>query len=146
MNMPQYSPFRCCGGAGLHLHRNPEFLCIEINVPADSSGGELAGLESKINDVQSPVNKCTRRFSMKIAEMLVYPIKSLRGSAVDEALVCRYGLEHDRRWMLVDGDSKMITQRECPKLATLCPHLVDDSLLIPLANNFLIMVPLCGDA
>ena len=48
---------------------------------------------------------------LNIAEIFVYPIKSLRGTAVDEALVCGYGLEHDRHWMLIDGNSRMITQR-----------------------------------
>ena len=69
---------------------------------------------------------------MKVAEILVYPIKSLRGSAVNESLVCRYGLEHDRQWMLVDRESKMITQRECPRIATLVPNVGDGRLRITL--------------
>ena len=78
---------------------------------------------------------------MKIADILVYPIKSLRGTSVDKALVCGYGLEHDRRWMLVDPDSKMITQRECPRAATLHPAVEDNRLRIALPDGGDIIVP-----
>jgi len=83
---------------------------------------------------------------MKVSDIFVYPIKSLRGSAVEEALVCGYGLEHDRRWMLVDADSKMITQRECPRLATLYPHVGDGQLRITIPGSADIVVPFSGDA
>jgi len=83
---------------------------------------------------------------MNIAEVFVYPIKSLHGSAVDEALVCGYGLEHDRQWMLIDGESKMITQRECPRVATLHPHVEDGRLRIALPGGGEIIVPFSTDA
>ena len=83
---------------------------------------------------------------MNIAEIFVYPIKSLHGSAVDEALVCGYGLEHDRQWMLVDGESKMVTQRECPRVATLHPHVEDGRLRIALPGGGEIIVPFSADA
>lgn len=83
---------------------------------------------------------------MNIAEILIYPIKSLRGSAVDEALVCGYGLEHDRQWMLIDGESKMVTQRECPRVATLVPHVEEGRLRIALPSGGDILVPFSADA
>ena len=83
---------------------------------------------------------------MTISEILVYPIKSLRGSMVDAAVVYRSGLEHDRQWMLVDGDSKMITQRECPRLATLIPHVEGDRLRIELPSGAEVFVPFEADA
>src|SRR6516162_9054589 len=83
---------------------------------------------------------------MKVGELFVYPIKSLRGSAVGEALVCGYGLEHDRRWMLVGSDSKMVTQRECPKLATLHPQIEDGHLRITVLGRDDITIPFDGDA
>ena len=81
---------------------------------------------------------------MKIADIFVYPIKSLRGTAVEEALVCGYGLEHDRRWILVDADSKMITQREYPRLATLHPHVENGRLRLALTRGE-VMLPCSGD-
>jgi MOSC domain-containing protein len=83
---------------------------------------------------------------MTISNIFVYPIKSMRGSAVDEALVCAYGLEHDRRWMLVDADSKMITQRECPRLATLHPQVEAGRLRIALPGGADLVVPFNGNA
>ena len=83
---------------------------------------------------------------MHVSDIFVYPIKSLRGTAVGEALVCGYGLEHDRRWMLVDADSKMITQRECPRLATLYPHVEDGRLRITIPGSADVVVRLDDDA
>ena len=60
---------------------------------------------------------------MNVSAINVYPIKSLRGSTLVEAFVRSYGLEHDRQWMLVNPASQKITQRDCPLLATLMPHV-----------------------
>jgi uncharacterized protein YcbX len=52
-----------------------------------------------------------------VSSLHVYPVKSLRGVAVDELRVERRGPRHDRRWMLVDEAGRFITQREHPRLA-----------------------------
>jgi uncharacterized protein YcbX len=67
---------------------------------------------------------------MDVAEINLYPIKSLRGTSVSEAVVCSYGLEHDRNWMLIDADGKKLTQREWPGLAKLVPHLENGNLRV----------------
>jgi uncharacterized protein YcbX len=82
---------------------------------------------------------------MNVAEIFVYPVKSLRGSAVDEAVVCGYGLEHDRQWMLVDDGSRMMTQREWTPLATLYPRVEAEHLRIALPGGEEIVVPLNSD-
>ena len=79
---------------------------------------------------------------MQVLEINVYPIKSLRGSKATAALVCRYGLEHDRQWMLVDAASNMITQRECPRLATLVPSVEPHRLRVTVPGSEDISVPL----
>lgn len=56
---------------------------------------------------------------MHLSEINIYPVKSLKGIHLDEALVEDRGLRFDRRWMLVDGDSKFITQREFPMMAAI---------------------------
>ncbi len=78
---------------------------------------------------------------MNISAINLYPIKSLRGSALEEALVCPYGLEHDRRWMLVDPAAHMITQRECTLLATLTPRVEVGSLRVTTPGREEILVP-----
>jgi uncharacterized protein YcbX len=56
---------------------------------------------------------------LQISELYIYPIKSLAGIAVTEALVTKTGFEHDRRWMLVDENCRFISQREVPQMALL---------------------------
>lgn len=56
---------------------------------------------------------------LTIGELYIYPIKSLGGIAVQEAVVTDRGLQYDRRYMLVDADGKFLTQRELPVMATL---------------------------
>lgn len=81
---------------------------------------------------------------MQISEINIYPIKSLGGISLNEAVIEEKGLQYDRRWMLVDKDGKFFTQREFPKMATLKVSLEPDSLRvshedevlhIPLAEN-----------
>jgi uncharacterized protein YcbX len=54
---------------------------------------------------------------MRVTEVHVYPVKSCRGIALRSSRVGRRGLEHDRRWMIVDDTNTFITQREVPMLA-----------------------------
>ncbi|MGQ5525228.1 MOSC domain-containing protein [Chitinimonas sp. PSY-7] len=53
---------------------------------------------------------------MQLAEIYVHPLKSCRGNMPSSAVLEEMGLEHDRRWMLVDADGKFITGRQYPKL------------------------------
>ncbi|MBK7384627.1 MAG: MOSC domain-containing protein [Flavobacteriales bacterium] len=57
--------------------------------------------------------------TLSIASLQVYPIKSLGGFPVNEARITDRGFEHDRRWMLVDGNGRFISQREVAALACL---------------------------
>lgn len=54
-----------------------------------------------------------------VQNLYLYPIKSLGGIAVQEALVEERGFKYDRRWMLVDPSGEFLTQRQHPKLALL---------------------------
>lgn len=56
---------------------------------------------------------------LSLASIHVYPVKSLGGFAVQEATLTDRGLEHDRRWMLVDNNGRFISQREVPSMACL---------------------------
>jgi len=78
---------------------------------------------------------------MNVSAINLYPIKSLRGISLGQARVCSYGLEHDRRWMLVNPSAQMITQRECPLLATLTPRIAADGLWIAPPDGREVFVP-----
>ncbi|MGW1838264.1 MOSC domain-containing protein [Streptomyces sp. BBFR2] len=47
----------------------------------------------------------------------LYPVKSLAGAGPGEAVVEPWGLAGDRRWMLVDAERRLVTQRPHPRLA-----------------------------
>lgn len=67
---------------------------------------------------------------MKVSGLYIYPVKGLRAVELLESEVTPRGLAHDRRWMLVDGTGKFITQREHPKLARLDAAVTDKGLRI----------------
>lgn len=54
---------------------------------------------------------------MILASIHIYPVKGLRGVAVPEATVEPWGLQGDRRWMVVDSGSRYLTQRNLPGMA-----------------------------
>ena len=54
-----------------------------------------------------------------LSDILIYPVKSLGGISVREALVQLRGLQYDRRWMLTDADGLFVSQREVPEMALL---------------------------
>ncbi|WP_407554269.1 MOSC domain-containing protein [Streptomyces sp. Pv4-95] len=47
----------------------------------------------------------------------LYPVKSIAGSGPGEAVVEPWGLAGDRRWMVVDTQRRMLSQRQQPTLA-----------------------------
>ena len=54
---------------------------------------------------------------LTLSEIYIYPVKSLGGIRLTNAQVQSKGLVFDRRWMLVDGEGKFMTQRTTPELA-----------------------------
>lgn len=63
---------------------------------------------------------------MKISEINIYPVKSLKGIALTEAKVEERGLENDRRWMLTDEKGMFFTQREFSLMAGVKCNLGDN--------------------
>ena len=58
-----------------------------------------------------------------ISDLTVYPVKSCRGINQTSAQVEAFGLQHDRRWMVVDEDGIMLTQRKLTRLCLIQPEL-----------------------
>lgn len=56
----------------------------------------------------------------------VHPVKALRGQSQHEAVVEPWGLAGDRRWALIDGTGRVVTQREEPRLALAAAELLPD--------------------
>lgn len=80
--------------------------------------------------------------SLHLASIHVYPVKSLGGFAVQEARLTDRGLEHDRRWMLVDEQGTFMTQRELASMACLhCSPLPSGFRVTDLRNGSTIELP-----
>jgi uncharacterized protein YcbX len=71
----------------------------------------------------------------------IYPIKSLGGIALNEAKVERRGLQHDRRWMLVDRENTFITQREYARMALVSIRLERDGLELSAPGMETLLIP-----
>jgi uncharacterized protein YcbX len=67
---------------------------------------------------------------MQLQDIYIYPIKSLGGIRLEEAVLEERGLKFDRRWMLVDKEGMFLTQRNHPQMALLQTNLTKDSLLV----------------
>ena len=78
---------------------------------------------------------------MKISEINIYPIKSLGGISLNEAIVEKRGFQNDRRFMLTDKNGDFFTQREFPKMAMLSIEINANSLNISDSENRKIEVP-----
>jgi uncharacterized protein len=66
----------------------------------------------------------------RISEIYIYPIKALAGISLQSAVVTERGLQHDRRWVLVDESNYHITQREFAELALLDVAVVENGLIV----------------
>jgi uncharacterized protein YcbX len=66
----------------------------------------------------------------KISEIIYYPVKSLGAVSVSEVQLGQFGIQNDRRFMLVDKNAVFISQRECPRLALVSACLNNDELVV----------------
>ena len=67
---------------------------------------------------------------MRLASIHTYPVKGLHRIDRDAARVQPWGLAGDRRYLLIDGDGRMLTQRQEPRLTQLRPSYVDGRLVV----------------
>ncbi|MFH9616328.1 MOSC domain-containing protein [Streptomyces pratensis] len=65
-----------------------------------------------------------------LSAVYIHPVKSLAAHAADEAAVEPWGLDGDRRWMLIDNESKVVTQRQQPRIAQLSARILPGGGLI----------------
>jgi len=67
---------------------------------------------------------------LRVSQLFIYPIKSLGGIALDTAQLTDRGLQHDRRWMLIDENNRFLSQREHAQMALFKIELETDSLKV----------------
>ncbi|NVJ50569.1 MAG: MOSC N-terminal beta barrel domain-containing protein [Gammaproteobacteria bacterium] len=80
-----------------------------------------------------------------IRELHIYPVKGLKGIAVDQAKLTPFGLEYDRHWMVINPKNQFVTQRQFPQMAKLHTQLTETHLVMSSAESS-ISIPLQSHA
>jgi len=80
--------------------------------------------------------------ALTLSGLHVYPVKGLKGIDLTEARCTDRGLEHDRRWMVVDAEGEFLSQREFPKMATVWTDIADGALTLSAPDVASVDVPL----
>jgi len=57
-----------------------------------------------------------------------YPVKSLRGAGLEQAILDARGIAFDRHWMLVDPDGQFLSQRKLPQMTLVQTLMQSDRL------------------
>lgn len=82
-----------------------------------------------------------------VSGLNVFPIKSCKASKVQEIVVDSYGVVGDRRFMIVDGNNRFVSQRKFPQLATVSVVFEDGGktmhVTAPSVSHDLKLVPMC---
>ena len=79
---------------------------------------------------------------LELTRLFIYPLKSARGIEVASAQVTERGLEHDRRFMLVDIDGNLVTARQQAKMLLVSTRIEGEHLIICAAQMPELRVPL----
>lgn len=81
-----------------------------------------------------------------LSQIWVYPVKSAAGISLDSSKVALRGLEYDRRWMVIDENRRLVTQRERPELALLRTSFTGECLRLEADGMLGLELPLYPDA
>jgi uncharacterized protein YcbX len=86
--------------------------------------------------------------TITVSQLWIYPVKGLKGIALEQARCTDRGLEHDRRFMVVDAAGRFMSQREHPRMATVWTDIQDGALVLSAPDRPDCEVPLTpkGDA
>ncbi len=69
-----------------------------------------------------------------LSQLAIYPIKSTAQISLTNAYAGPFGLHMDRRWMLVDNEGHMLTQRILPQMCLISSTTQNDQLIVSAPN------------
>lgn len=64
--------------------------------------------------------------AMKVIALNVFPVKSCKAVNTNEVTIDEFGVAGDRRFMLVDASGRFMSQRKCPKMATISAKYISE--------------------
>ena len=79
---------------------------------------------------------------LRLSGLSIYPVKSLAGIHLQQSEVDRFGLRHDRRWMLVDAQGEFLSQRRLPRMVLIQQRITGDELILHGAGQAALHLPL----
>jgi uncharacterized protein YcbX len=79
---------------------------------------------------------------LEITRLTIYPVKSMKGIPVDQAVLTPRGLAHDRRFMVVTEGGRFVTQRDLPGLALISAALEADRVVLSSEGHGSVDLPL----
>jgi hypothetical protein len=77
-----------------------------------------------------------------VAQLWIYPVKSLKGIRLETSRVTSRGLAHDRRFVVVDPQGVFLTQRDVPAMATVWTSVEQGELRLSAPDFDEVAVPL----
>lgn len=78
---------------------------------------------------------------IRLSEIWIYPVKSLRGISLHQGELDARGLRYDRHWMVVDSEGNFLTQRQLPRMCLLSTMLDSHALHITAPDDSVMTVP-----
>ncbi len=69
-----------------------------------------------------------------LSQLAIYPIKSTAQISLNNVYAGPFGLHMDRRWMLVDNNGMMLTQRTLPRMCLISSIIQNNQLIISAPN------------
>jgi uncharacterized protein YcbX len=84
--------------------------------------------------------------SFSVSHLNIYPVKSCRGIPLGTATLDRWGIQHDRNWMVVDAEGLFVSQRTQPRLALVEPALGKERLTLRAPEMPVLELPVSGRA
>lgn len=80
-----------------------------------------------------------------VTNLVIYPVKGVSAISQDACQVFNRGLEHDRRFLIVDQNNRLVTQREHSKLATMKAAVSPQGLSLSFSGKSLgVPIPTTG--
>src|SRR5476649_2455546 len=80
--------------------------------------------------------------TIAISSLHLYPVKSCRGIAVEEAAFDAFGMVDDRRFLIVEAAGSFLTQRSDARLTLIEADFADGSLILRAPNAREMRLPL----
>ncbi|HSN20058.1 MAG TPA: MOSC N-terminal beta barrel domain-containing protein [Usitatibacter sp.] len=84
--------------------------------------------------------------AITVSTLHIYPVKGLKGIDLGQARLTGRGLEHDRRYMVVDASGEFLTQRVLPRMATVWTDVDGPELVLSAPDREPVSLPLAPES